>query len=298
MKIGVQTFWTSNSNYGQLFQGYALQNFLIRSGCDAKIIRFDSVLSKIKEIIILLVHGKYAQNVRHGSLRGFAEFRKKYIRYSEKKYRTYKSLTLSPPPYDCYVVGSDQVWAYMRNKERRNAYLLNFGGSNIKKIAYAASFGRDGLHDDEIEEFKNSLINFSFLGVREKTGKDICESLGLTASWVTDPVTLLSAEEWRSLEANIPALSSEYKKVFLYTLANEKENANLRSIKEELKRNYKVYYTNSSEKSDESCQLYPTPQEWLAYIDGCDLVITDSFHCTMFCIIFKQLVIIELMYIN
>ena len=56
--IAVQTFWKSQFNYGQLLQGYALQQFLINNGYDSYIIRFDSILSRLKELIILVLKGK------------------------------------------------------------------------------------------------------------------------------------------------------------------------------------------------------------------------------------------------
>ena len=192
----------------------------------------------------------------------------------------------NPPKADIYIVGSDQVWAYMRNRERRKAYLLSFGETSVKKIAYAASFGRDNLKDD-IDDYRNALKHFSYLGIREKSGQSICTNLGFDASWVTDPVTLLSPDDWRGLKTSIN-LNSKNKNVFFYTLTNVQQNICYKELKDFLQETYSVYYTNSSELLDENCKLFPSPKEWLTYIDECDAIVTDSFHCTMFCIMFNK----------
>lgn len=283
-KIGVQTFWTSQFNYGQLLQGYALQTYLKEQGHEVYIIRFDSILSKIKEKTLLILHGKFLADIKQKKLRKFNEFRTMNIIYSDKKFRTYQALKSNPPKADYYIVGSDQVWAYMRNQERRHAYLLKFG--TAKKLAYAASFGRDRLKDDR-NDYYLALKEFSFIGVREESGREIVNSLGYNATWVTDPVTLLTAQEWRLIKADIHLQKNGKKNVFMYTLANESQNQLLPNIKKALKKEFNMYYTNSSELPDKKCTLYPSPNEWLAYIDNSDIVVTDSFHCTMFCIIFN-----------
>ena len=83
--IGVQTFWRSQFNYGQLLQGYALQKFLVNNGYCSYIIRFDSILSRMKELLILMLKGKILSDFKQKKLRKFDEFRNKYIKYSEKK---------------------------------------------------------------------------------------------------------------------------------------------------------------------------------------------------------------------
>ena len=49
-KVGIATIAVSNTyNYGNKFQTYALQQFLILNGCDACIIRYDSDYVQQKE---------------------------------------------------------------------------------------------------------------------------------------------------------------------------------------------------------------------------------------------------------
>ena len=286
-KVAVQTFWTSRYNYGQILQGYALQRFLLQKGYDAYIIRFDSLLSKLKELLLTGIKGKLLTYYRQGELRHFEEFKKNKIQYSSIRYNTFSKLQNCPPQADFYIVGSDQVWTYMKNIERRKGYLLCFGNRETKKLAYAASFGRNSLEENEIEFYKLALKSFNFIGVREKTGIDICKNLGVQAYWVVDPVVLLLASDWRNLKVSIVNRTTK-PNVFLYFLANGVQNPAIYKILDSLSSIYTLYYTNSSDSFDKRMNITPTIVEWISYVDNCDYVVTDSFHCTLFCIIFNK----------
>lgn len=281
--IAVQTFWKSDFNYGQLLQGYAMQSFLQMHGHDSYIIRFDSLLSKIKELFMLITKFGFVKQLRQRKLRNFDDFRKN-IKYSKQLYKSYREIKCAPPEADVYLVGSDQVWAYMHNLERRKAYLLQFGNSSVRRISYAASFGRDSLGDD-LNDFSQALSHFSYLGVREESGQIICKNLGLMSSWVVDPVALLSVNQWRAIESPTE-LSVNDMSLFIYTLTNNSDLYNYCNLK--FKDKFTLYYTNSSEFGDEECHFFPSPTQWLYVIDKSQFVITDSFHCTLFCILFNK----------
>lgn len=287
-KIAVQTFWTSRYNYGQILQGYALQQFLRNNGFDAYIIRFDSILSRLKEKMLICLKGKLRIDYEQGQLRNFNKFKKRHILYSSKIYRTFHSLQKNPPKADYYIVGSDQVWTYMRNAERRNGYLLRFGNKEVKKLAYAASFGRNELEPNEISDYEEALKDFSFVGVREESGMKICENLGIKSYWVIDPVALLTINEWRQIAASITFDEDNRERMFLYSLTNSIQNSSISEILDCFSKKYALYYTNSSDFIDNRMNVAPTLEEWISYIDLCDCVVTDSFHCTLFCIIFQK----------
>lgn len=287
-KIAIQTFWTSQYNYGQVLQGYALQHFLRRNGFDAYIIRFDSILSRLKEKILICLKGKLWLDYKQRQLRHFDEFKKQHIRYSPKFYGTFHALQKNPPQTDYYIVGSDQVWTYMRNAERRYGYLLRFGNKEVKKLAYAASFGRNELEPNEISDYIEALNFFSFVGVREESGMKICRSLGVKSYWVIDPVALLTVDEWRLMTTSISLSKDERKRIFLYSLTSSIQNPAICGILDYFSERYTLYYANSSELFDSRMNVAPTIEEWISYIDSCDYIVTDSFHCTLFCIIFQK----------
>lgn len=287
-KIAVQTFWTSQYNYGQILQGYALQQFLKQNGYDACIIRFDSILSRLKEKILVCLKGKLLADYKQKQLRHFDEFKKRHILYSQKFYGTFHSLQRNPPEANYYIVGSDQVWAYMHNIERRNGYLLRFGNKKVKKLAYAASFGRNELEANEISDYAEALKDFAFVGVREESGMKICKNLGVKSYWVIDPVALLTPNEWKQIATSITLTEDNKEKMFLYSLTSSMQNASICEILDYFSEKYTLYYANSSELFDSRMNVAPTIEEWISYINICDYIVTDSFHCTLFCIIFQK----------
>ena len=282
--VAVQTFWKSQSNYGQILQGYALQKFLSNNGYNSYIIRFDSLFSKIKEFFscILTMRWRYFQLRTFNKKRQFKSFKKR-MNFSKNKYNTLKSLIKNPPKADCYFTGSDQVWAYMRNLERRKAYLLDFT-KDTAKFAYAASFGRDSLNNDEISMFSKCLRDYNFVGVREESGMEICNSLHIISYWVTDPVSLITRDEWEKLISPCNRIKKNKRNIFIYTLSSFE---NLKPIIPQ-DNVFNCNYTNPNEINKQYQDCTPTIEEWLSLIYHSDFVLTDSFHCMMFCIIFQK----------
>jgi hypothetical protein len=280
IKVGIMTFWNSHSNYGQILQGYALQRYLEQYGCDAYIIRFNNFLSQIKEILTLIKKQLLIYSLKNHQKRRFNEF-KLQIKYSKSIYHSFVSLRRNPPQVNLFIVGSDQVWTYMRSKERRNGYLLNFA-DNVKKISYAASFGRDNLKVDELDDFKTALSKLSTITVREKTGCDICEQLGFKAQMVIDPIALLNTTDWKYIEIRPTFKNNRKKNAFIYLLADEDKK--IIDLTTKLQEEYNIYYTNPNGKGFlPDCT--PSIPEWIGFIDKCDIVITDSYHCTLMSIL-------------
>lgn len=282
LRIGVMTLWNSSDNYGQIIQGYALQRYLEQQHCDAFIIRFSSLLSRVKELLLLIAAGRLPVYLSSRKKRRFKEFKSR-IKYSGKFYHSYSRLRNRPPEADLLIAGSDQVWNYMRNTSRRNAYLLRFS-DNVKKISYAASFGRDRLNGNEIEDFTNALSKFSAVTVREKSGADICSRLNIKSRLVADPVALIDAGEWREIESAAVFPANGKKNIFIYVLS---ENCNeLTELMTALKEKYNVVYTNPNGNGLKSDRT-PSIPEWIGLIDKSDVVITDSYHSTLLSIILK-----------
>lgn len=281
-EIAILTFYTSKNNYGQILQGYALQTYLKQNGYNAYIVKFNSFKSLLKERIIMLpsLRGLYCKEDR---LRDFKKF-KSSISYSLKTYYSFSSLDKNFPKADFIITGSDQIWAYMRNKERRNAYLLNFT-NDLPKISYAASFGRNHLQKDEINMFRVALKKYEAVLVREQSGVDICKKMGIdNAMVVCDPVALLNPEQWRELSTSVDLPHNGKKNIFVYSLA-EGNYETLSILIDKLKENFN-FITAYVGKNGKKSNVFPTIQEWLGYIDKCDFVITDSFHGTLFSILF------------
>lgn len=305
MKIGIMTFWESKDNYGQQLQAYALQTYLIDKGHDVFIIRY-------------LRHGKTApkktliQRIRNFSLRRylegranaakyrlqldferehprfFEEFKEKYLNFSSRIYTLLDELKADPPQADAYICGSDQVWNNSFSVSCE-PYLLDFGDQQVDKISYAASFGQRSLSQATVELFKNNLSRFKAVGVREKSGVELCRQVGYNhAVWVPDPTMLLSRERWLKL---IPVAREDEKKsvskLVLYTLGNS-EIQNREKLFQHFKEQPGQQVIHISANGDHNGNYFPRVEEWIQCIASADSVITNSFHGAVFSIIFNK----------
>lgn len=305
MRVGVMTFWQSQDNYGQLLQCYALQKYLRDLGHDAFLIRYrmrgeTSVGFRRK----LLKYGLHPWRVLDGIRRvltrrrtsrmavehprGFDAFRKQHLRFSEFEYRTIAELRANPPAADAYIVGSDQVWRMGANfhPDDELAMLLAFGPKAVKRISYAASFGRTMLPPLECTRFAPLLKEFEAVSVREDSGVRICAAMERgDAITVCDPTLLLSEREYRMIaESHLPTR----KYVFCYMLTNDCsfKYPKLRAWAES--HGLVIVYVKgnlllrSTFADDEAECANPTIQQWMGLIDGAECVITNSFHCSVF----------------
>ena len=172
----------------------------------------------------------------------------------------------------------------------KNPYFLTFAPQNAKKISYSSSFGIDYLPDVYKRQYREWLLSYSFLSVRESTGVTIVEDLlGVRPSLVTDPVFLLTSEKWRGFERPVDTIK-KHGFIFLYMLHyNEQflryssQIANEKSVPL-----FVVLSENRDIDERDVIQLKTIgPNEWLWLIDNAEMVITSSFHGSAFSVIFN-----------
>lgn len=309
MKIGIMTFWWSNDNYGQLLQCYALQKYLRDLGHDPFLIRYretnasgyslSRILkafnpSKLLKYLTIKKRLKQSQTEELVHPRNFDAFRSKYLVQSELIYDTYEDLKKNPPKADMYIVGSDQVWNFgSPNKTSMNAFFLNFGNKNTKRVSYAASFGTDSLSLGTERHIKTLLKNFEFVTVRENSGKDICNKMDIASKVVCDPTLLLSTEQWSQLKESGIKIGKKY--IFLYLLTNScKISVNKLKKWADSKQLDLIYVSGNtayyqSNYDDEGIEKsYLTINQWVNYLSNAEYVITNSFHCCVFSFIFSR----------
>lgn len=312
MRIGILTFWWSNDNYGQLLQCYALQKFLRDAGHDAFLIRYNPKNDYVKtpflvrclkalNPILLCRYVRHKIDARESreeaSLhdRHFGDFRAKYIVQSEKVYDSYEQLKENPPKADCYVVGSDQVWNFQfyRNaaqcKDIIHAYFLDFGSPETKRMSYASSWSCVNLRQDIAGEIRPLLARFDYVSVREKSGIGLCRICGREKAEVAlDPTLLLRAEDYRALyHANV-ATERERPYLLLYMLGNKCDFDIRRAYDFAKSKNLEVVYVTGNSRVDKYEKTFATILEWLYLVDNAEYVVTNSFHCGVFSVIFEK----------
>lgn len=298
MKIGTITFWNSEDNYGQILQCYALIQFLKWQGHDPFLIKFNNdakqstLMRRILNVFKIFFKSPslFYQKIRFKSQsnkakkkyvyvnRQFSEFRDKYIPSTEKVYLE-RELFIDPPEADVYICGSDQIWP-----SGNPVMYLQFAPQSKKRIAYAASFG--GNKPNNLNDVSTFLKTFDYVSLRERSGVELCKELGCnSAELVPDPTLLLYANVYSNLCSNIKVDSEKY--ILLYLLGNE-ISVSVDSIFNFAQNNgLKIVYVASQGRVDNFPKIYPTIEEWLSLIKNAAYVITNSYHGTIFSLLFN-----------
>jgi hypothetical protein len=181
---------------------------------------------------------------------------------------------------DYFVVGSDQVWNPNFGR-LTDIELLTF--TNKPKISFSASFGISELPDEYRKKTKNAIKDFKAISVREDAGKKIVEELtGRTDIEVlVDPTMLLSAEEW-NIVSKKPKQIKNYKYILNYFLGELPENWKIEIDRIAKENNCEII--NILNPNDPFYEAGPS--EFLYLEKNAFLVCTDSFHSSVFSIIY------------
>ena len=306
MKIGILTHPLTN-NYGCILQNYALH--LVLRGMGHEPITMDYTMSMPYKTIFTSFVSRILKRIKgiHLPLRGWPtqkeqdiinqntrEFVKGHIAIT--KTVAIRNLDVfCNAGFDAIVVGSDQVWRGDR-KYIEKFFLSDFQNMDIHKIAYAASFGVDcwSFSKKKTIECATLLKKFKGISVREDSALNLCKkNFGVDAEWVLDPTFLINREVYEQLvRAKYPQISS-CKKMMVYVLdkSNGKKNIvsqvskSLQLTPNEVMAKEKFSKVGSKGLSD--C-IFPSVEEWLKGIMEADFVVTDSFHGTVFSIIFNK----------
>ena len=288
MKIGIITFHRSVS-YGAFLQTYALSRYLKGLGHDVKVIDYNPAHrdSKVRPWDRRL-GGLHPQNlVNVYKYRCFSDYIERYLPLTDRSYRTPEELQRDPPAMDAYVCGSDQIWnpAHIGGGFDP-AYFGCFGGSHIKRIAYAASIGSSRISEDLYRALCDNISWLDHLSAREKSACDLITSItGRQCTHVLDPTLLISDYS----EVCTPGRIFEEPYLLVFSLSG---SALLHKTLEKAKgvsglplvfvgSHYKFW------KYDGRCR-FCTPADWLSLYANAKAVITDSFHGTAFALQFEK----------
>ena len=282
-------------NCGSNLQAYALQHKLQQMGHDAELIDYyyqppSSKTFSIQNIISFILDAITGFPKRRQRSR-FKKFQEKY--YHTSKFYDKDSIKENPPVYDLYMSGSDQVWNPRYIKDDTN-FMLSFADASCRKVSYASSFACAEIPEEYAKKYAVALNQYDKISVREQAGIDIVKKItGKEAQLACDPVLLLDQSEWSELAGEDRPCKEPY--ILVYTLAymfNPRPGIYniIESVQKKL--GYKVIYLNGTKKekfkSNSNVVKDFGPIEFLQWIKNAEFVITDSFHCTAFSVIFNR----------
>lgn len=299
-KIGIITFHTA-LNYGAVLQAYALQNFLKDNNIDNEIIDYRSEYIERCYKPFFVSNGKYISSIARGLLFGnvirkkrevFTKFVTNKLELGEK-IESQKDLGKIDNKYACFITGSDQVWSPI-SAGFDPIYFLP-GVSESKKFSYAASIGLNKVSPDIEKEMEKRLKEYKVISVREDSAKKMLEKLNITEDIRVhiDPTLLLSKEKWEKLD-----IKRVVKEKYVLIFNVEKPINDVEFAKKIAKeRNLKVVYINDRTLKQEKEILYfkaLSPEKFLSLFYYAENVVTNSFHGTVFSIIFQKDFYVEL----
>lgn len=299
MKVGIITRHAI-ANYGSILQSYATQKVLENLNYDSEIIDYVRTEEKSENLVKTFTKNSKFWNknfitrllyrlIQSPNLKKmekeFKKNRQKYLKMSKKQY---ESLESDIPEYDIYCTGSDQVWGQIANLDYDENYFLKFVPKDKKCISYAASFGKANISNELKEKLPIFLKKYSSILVRENSAVEILENCKITSNVVLDPTLLLKKEDWEKLYNEKYKIDKEY--ILVYQLHHNKNfNKYLKKLKKHTK--LKIYRISPSFyfKILPGKLIYlPSLEEFITLFHDAKYIVTDSFHGTVFSILFNK----------
>ena len=302
MKIGVVTL-PLHTNYGGILQAYALQRVLQDKGHDAVLL--DSYpqcprmkpfplqqLAYLKRLLRKMISPRADISIFYEREQIAIYPKKEHIRQFYRhhvRHVSFPGSTLNPTDFDVLIVGSDQVWRSIYDDANLYDRFLSFAEDwkDIKRIAYAASFGTDEWEytEEQTIECRRLAQLFDAISVREESGISLCrEHLGVDATWVLDPTMLVDSRHYME---HIEKVATNYPSsmCFGYILdSSEEKDAILSNIATSLK----LHQSSFQNVDDPDNSAAPTVEAWLKAFHEAEFVFTDSFHGCVFSILFNR----------
>lgn len=214
----------------------------------------------------------------------FNRFSKKHIPLTKKIYRSIDDLRKDPPIADMYIAGSDQIWNTSLPNGTDPAFFLDFGPKSIRRESFAASFAVTSIEDSKKEIVKSLLRNFDKITIREQSALPLLSELGFHGYFQEDPVFLLSSSEWDSI-ADGTGKGEKYVLVYDFYLGEDIKREAIRISRE----NKLKIYSICNKRLDYADRNFSIsgPATFVSLIKYASFVISNSFHGTVFAIIYN-----------
>lgn len=276
-------------NYGSVLQAYATEKIFKDHGVDITIINyirpnntfFKSIKgsannSLIKSIVVFpsLIIQKYK----------FGKFNKKMLNISKNKYINIEDFHNYSSDANFFITGSDQVWNSTWNEGILTPLYLGFV-KDKPKMAFSASFGKEKIDLDEVNQTKDLINEYDAISVRENSGVEILKKQYNyeKAIQIVDPTLLISKNEWETIMDH-SFTKKDY--ILIYQLNSNKEFDKFaqKIAKENNKELIRICRRLDQIVLNGKSQIIPTVERFISLFNNASLVITDSFHALSFSI--------------
>ena len=302
-------------DYGGMLQAFATQRFLEKQGIDSDAINFDNVkgnisrrkwkyfLSNMMDISIVkeksrLIEKKIRQKTNARLKAQMAERDNAFDKFCTSHFKVSRPFDswdnmakASQMEYDAVIVGSDQLW--LPSNVMADYYTLNWVPEKVKKIAYATSFGIGNIPQKYKEMYRQYLTRIDYLSARETSGQEIISELtDRSVPLVNDPALLLDSNGWDEVIKDKPIINDKY--IFCYFMGDNPEQREFvkRLAKEKGLKIVALLHLDQFIETDENYADYTpwniSPADFVNLVKYAEYVCTDSFHGTVFSIIYSR----------
>lgn len=283
-------------NYGAMLQAYALKETLKELGLDASFVNYENktILSdyslirtnSLKSFFSSLWY--FPRNLKRKM--SFKRFSDAYLDTTTKVYLSKEDIEKDICANDIFIAGSDQIWNTNLTDGLSDVYTLNFKG-DINKVIYGASLGSEDLLWKNALDFKKKLAGLTLLSVREQSIIRPLEDIsGKKIEQVVDPTLLLSKSSWDKLiaENTVMNLASQ-KYILVYTLFESEEVTKIVNFLAKTTGFKVVHFRKYNAYENELMSLYTSgPADFVNAFKNAEIVITNSFHGTVFSLIYGK----------
>lgn len=289
MKIGILTSSIAG-NYGGILQNYALQHVLKGMGHTPMAIDHYKPYSRVRWCMGRIkgyfkkqpTHVPFPFYGRVGSKR-ILDFAFKHI-LRTRPIKQFNHTIVDNYHFFAIIVGSDQVWRYKSGDQIENFYLSFIESLQIKRVAFSASFGVEKWNYPigETKRCKHLLRLFDAVSVREKSDVQLCrENLGIEPKHTLDPTLLLDKDVYIKLCNNVPLKRNNF--LFAYLLDPTPQKLNeIKLFAHKIGLLPLIRYAENNSRKEDGVE------DWLACFRDATYVVTDSYHGTLFSIIFQK----------
>ena len=301
MRVGIITFYCV-ANYGAMLQAYALRSLLEGRGHEVVFISLPLLVAQRPALWRCLVS------------RSLTNFRIKFLR--RKKFEMTRFMAGLPhtpmchnvedviretKDLDAFVVGSDQIWNPMWfSADYLPIVMLDFVENSRLRISYAASFGTKEWPVDKNPEVAGRMLKrFTAVSVREESAVGLVQRLSGRddVKWVLDPTMMHGVGFYMRL---ISSLNQNPRKdfIFFFYIDHEGNSGIARQLLVHIQKELKIDNVLSEVKEHGGIvaalerlinvkDIVDVPT-WLRRIADSRFVVTNSFHGTVFSILFHR----------
>ena len=291
-KIGIITFHRA-INYGAMLQAIALQQAVSKLGYDAELIDYVDRLYdhykisyKTSNPVTSGVKYLFSGNARKRNQR-FEQFLLDNAKLSARQYNSGNISSFDETSYTAFITGSDQTFNPIIVDYDDN-YVLGFVKDKNKCNSYAASIGLAELTEENRKWIKSNVEGYHSVLVREKTGIELLNGLGIfNTLLVCDPTFLISSDTWKKMQH--PVKTPKHYILHYGFKRNNLMEAKARQLS--IETGYPIYTISDRIKRDErGYEKFSGigPGEWLYLIAHADHIVTNSFHGMIFSFIFNR----------